>query len=206
MPKHPTQPTAAALRVLPDVGELRTDQRERRQRIVDAAEALMVETDYDKIQVKDVADRADVALGTLYRNFNSKDHLFACALQSWSMGFGDRLALSPTGPTVERVGAVYRRAVRAFEKQPRVYNVTMQVLSSTDPHATDMFGTFARQQSEAFAVALETSTLTEDDRRDLIAVMSAVLDANLRSWQLGHQPIAAVYDAVDRAAHLILDR
>src|SRR3954447_24685454 len=122
MAKQPTRTSAPAPRTLPEVASLRIDQRERRQRIVDAAARLMVTTDYDRIQVKDVADHADVALGTLYRYFNSKDHLFACALQSWSERFGDHLALSPTGPTVDRVRAVYRLAVRAFEKQPRVYN------------------------------------------------------------------------------------
>jgi AcrR family transcriptional regulator len=204
MAKQPTRTRAPAPRTLPEVASLRTDQRERRQRIVDAAARLMVTTDYDRIQVKDVADHADVALGTLYRYFNSKDHLFACALQSWSVRFGDHLVLSPTGPTVDRVRAVYRLAVRAFEKQPRVYNVTMQVQSSTDPHATDVFGAFGDQQMDAFGVALETSNLPDAERQDITDVMSAVLDTNLRSWQLGHQPIAAVYDAIDRAARLII--
>lgn len=204
MSKHPTRTSDASLRELPEVGALRADQRERRQRIIDAAAALMVVTDYDRIQVKDVADRAEVALGTLYRYFNSKDHLFACALQAWSERFGDHLALTAGGPTVDRVRAVYRLAVRAFEKQPRVYHVTMQVQSSTDAHATDVFGAFARQQLDAFGRALETSNLPDAARQDVTAVMSAVLDENLRSWQLGHQPVEAVYDAIDRAARLIL--
>lgn len=204
MSKHPTPTSDASLRELPEVGALRADQRERRQRIIDAAAALMVVTDYERIQVKDVADRAEVALGTLYRYFNSKDHLFACALQSWSESFGDHLALSAAGPTVDRVRAVYRLAVRAFEKQPRVYHVTMQVQSSTDAHATGVFGDFARQQLAAFGRALETSNLPDATRHDVTSVMSAVLDENLRSWQLGHQSVEAVYDAIDRAARLIL--
>jgi AcrR family transcriptional regulator len=206
MPKHSTRTGDAESRSLPDVGSLRTDQRERRQRIVDAAAQLMVQVDYEKIQVKDVADQADVALGTLYRYFNSKDHLFACALQSWSQRFGDHLDLSPTGPTLDRVKAIYRRAARAFEKQPRVYGVMMQVQSSTDSHAVDVFRDFARQQSTAFGIALETSRLPEIKRLDVIAVMSAVLDENLRSWQMGLQPLASVYTAIDRAAELIFPR
>lgn len=206
MANHLTPASHAPPRTLPDVFALRTEQRERRQRIIDAAANLMVETDYDRIQVKDVADHAGVALGTLYRYFNSKDHLFACALRSWSSSFGDRLRLSPTGSTVDRVRAVYRRAARAFERQPRVYRVIMQVQSSADPHATDEFGSFARRQSDVFARALDTSALGEPTRADVTAVMSAVLDENLRYWQLGLQPVEAVYDAIDRAARLILDR
>ena len=121
MSRHSTRPARTEPRDLPAVESLRPDLRERRDRIVAAARHLMTAVDYDRIQVKDVADEAEVALGTLYRYFNSKDHLFACALLSWSSQFGDHLVLPVSGPTVDRVKVVYHRAVRAFEKQPRVY-------------------------------------------------------------------------------------
>ena len=194
------------MRALPEAAALRVDQRERRQRIIDAATGLMSDVDYEKIQVKDVADAAGVALGTLYRYFNSKEHLFACALKSWSQRFGDHLELNPSGPTEDRVKAIYRRAARAFEREPRVYNVVMQVQSSKDPHAAQVWREFAGQQSDAFGLALESSRLSDEKRADVTSVMSAVLDENLRSWQLGMQPLSAVYEAIDRAAELILGR
>jgi AcrR family transcriptional regulator len=206
MAKGTTRTGEATLRVLPEAASLRSDQRERRQRIIDAAERLMFSVDYDRVQVRDVADEAGVALGTLYRYFNSKDHLFACALQSWSGSFGGRLDRSGTGPTGERVKAVYRLAARAFERQPRVYGVMMHVQSSTDPHAAQVYRDFARQQSAVFATTLETSRLSEQKRDDVVAVMSAVLDENLRSWQLGLKPIEDVYRSIDRAADLIFGR
>jgi len=204
--RHSTRRASTELRSPPSVDSLREGQRERRQRIVAAARRLMVEVDYDRIQVKDVADEAGVALGTLYRYFNSKDHLFACALLAWSQNFGDRVASSTGGPTVARVKAIYRLAARAFERQPRVYGVMMQVQGSADPNAVDVFTTFAHRQSDAFGLALSSSRLPAAKRDDVIAVMSAVLDENLRSWQLGRQPISAVYGAIDRAADLILGR
>jgi AcrR family transcriptional regulator len=206
MAKHATRTTDDPPRTFPLAETLRTDQRERRQRIVDAAERLMFAVDYDRLQVRDVADEAGVALGTLYRYFNSKDHLFASALQSWSQAFGDRLDLTATGPTGERVKAVYRRAARAFEKQPRVYGVMMQIQSSTDPYAGEVYREFTRQQTAAFGSILGTSRLSDQKRTDVIAVMSAVLDENLRSWRLGLQPVSAVYTAIDRAADLIFGR
>ena len=58
-------------------------------------------------------NRPSVALGTLYRYFVSKDHLFAEALVAWAAGFGDDLGAPSDGRTVEKVKALYRRAVRA---------------------------------------------------------------------------------------------
>ena len=166
----------------------------------------MFETDYDRIQVRDVADAAGVALGTIYRYFNSKDHLFACALHAWSAGFESALARTSGGPTLDRVKATFRLAVRAFEKQPRVYAVMIQMQSSKDPHACEVFRAFASAQVGAFGSVLDGSRLPDDKRRDVIAVMSAVLDDNLRRWQLGLATVADVYTAVDRAADLILNR
>src|ERR1700729_3650401 len=55
-------------------------QRERRKRIVDAKLALASKGGYEAVQMRAVAERADVALGTLYRYFPSKIHLLVSAL------------------------------------------------------------------------------------------------------------------------------
>src|ERR1700693_3819680 len=57
-----------------------TAQRERRKRILDATLALASKGGYEAVQMRTVAERADVALGTLYRYFPSKIHLLVSAL------------------------------------------------------------------------------------------------------------------------------
>ena len=53
---------------------------DRRKRILDATLALASKGGYDAVQMRAVAERADVALGTLYRYFPSKIHLLVSAL------------------------------------------------------------------------------------------------------------------------------
>ena len=60
------------------------NQRARRQRIVVSALSLLEQQPYEKIQMRDVAAEANVALGTVYRYFVSKEHLFAAVLVEWS--------------------------------------------------------------------------------------------------------------------------
>ena len=55
-------------------------QRERRRRILDAATALAAKGGFEQMQMRAVAERADVALGTLYRYFPSKIHLLVSVL------------------------------------------------------------------------------------------------------------------------------
>ena len=45
--------------------------------------------------MRDVASRADVAMGTVYRYFTSKDHLLAAALVHWVEQLDSRLAELP---------------------------------------------------------------------------------------------------------------
>ena len=70
-----TQPTATA-----DAEAGSAAQRERRKRILDATLALASKGGYDAVQMRTVAERADVALGTLYRYFPSKIHLLVSGL------------------------------------------------------------------------------------------------------------------------------
>jgi len=56
-----------------------------------------------KIQVKDVATSAQVALGTLYHYFSSKEHLFAEVLVRWAA------TLRTTSPAI-RCGEIPTRS------------------------------------------------------------------------------------------------
>ena len=67
--------------------ELPAYQVVRRQRIIDAGKDLLRTQEYDSIQIRDVASEANVALGTLYRYFNSKEHLYANVVYDWALPF-----------------------------------------------------------------------------------------------------------------------
>src|SRR5260221_5153792 len=70
-------------------------QRERRKRILDGTLALASKGGYDAVQMRTVADRADVALGTLYRYFPSKIHLLVSAMARELDGVRERTARLP---------------------------------------------------------------------------------------------------------------
>ena len=66
--------------VAADPSALTKSQAARRERVIRAAMELGAEGGYDAVQMRDVAQRAGVALGTIYRYFSSKDHLLAAAM------------------------------------------------------------------------------------------------------------------------------
>ena len=185
---------------LPD--ELSGRQLARRERVVGAAIDLMLLRDYGEVQMKDAAAAGDVALGTMYRYFMSKDHLFAEALLRWSEGFPAEAAMPRSVRAVDRLKIAFRRAVRAFERYPSVHSYILALQMTTDPVAADIYARWSRLQNGAWATYL--SKVPPGRRDDIVDVMGAVLDTNLRDWLLGKQPISAVYSKLDRTADLLL--
>jgi AcrR family transcriptional regulator len=188
----------------PRVDDLDDAQRARRDRIVDAAVELMLQHPYEDVQMKDVTAAAGVALGTTYRYFSSKEHLVAEALLAWARRYRSAGPLEQRGRSVDQLKAAYRRAARAFERHPNVYGHLRAVQATSDPAAVETFERFARVQNEAFASFLPR--IPSPRREQILSVMGAVLDANLRDWTLGRHPIARVYRQLDVAADLLLGR
>ena len=75
-----TASTNGAVSTLTDEDLSSNAQRERRKRILDATLALASKGGYEAVQMRAVAERADVAVGTLYRYFPSKVHLLVSSL------------------------------------------------------------------------------------------------------------------------------
>jgi AcrR family transcriptional regulator len=196
-----TAPAGGTRPAPPAVESLDARQRARRDRIVAAAVELMLTRDYDSVQMKDASVAGGVALGTMYRYFSSKEHLFAEALLAWSERFGEERA-SPTGRSVDRLKVAYRRAARAFERHPPVYGYLLALQDAGDPLAVERFERFAARQTTAFATYLPR--VPPAKRKRIVSVMNAVLDAGLRDWTLRRQPIEAVYTAIDDAAELLV--
>ncbi|WP_019926969.1 TetR/AcrR family transcriptional regulator [Nocardia sp. BMG111209] len=181
-------------------------QLARRRRIVDAALAALAESEYEQIQIRDVAQAAGVALGTLYRYFSSKEHLYAAVLQSWaepaSRSFDARSAgLDP----VERIRVRMRRVIRAFERQPRLYKVQVSLQGTTDPQARALLSDFART-AQGWLTA-DFAALGPGHDRDTAAMLWSVISAMLSDAVIhGGRPMADVYRLADRFIDLVEPR
>jgi AcrR family transcriptional regulator len=189
----------------PSPERLTPDQRERRARILEAGAGLLAVREYEHVQMRDVAERADVALGTVYRYFASKEHLFSAVAVQWAASLRHQIGRHPLegGTNAERLYDVFQRAVRAFQLQPQFYRVIMMMQVSTDPFARENIERLSAGTLEVFGSALHG--LPSEVGDGIVRVSEAVLDTNLRAWVMGRTPISAVYEALEAAAHLLLE-
>lgn len=110
------------------------DQHARQRRILQAAEQLGADTDLDHVQMHEVAKHAGVAIGTLYRYFPSKTHLFVGVMSYQIERMGQALARRPklTGTAAERVFDVLVRANRALLSKPDLATAMMKSSSAAN--------------------------------------------------------------------------
>jgi AcrR family transcriptional regulator len=96
-----------------------------RARLLDAARAVIEQDGYRGASVLQVAERAGVAAGTLYRHFDSKEELFVevfravCSGEERAMlAAGD--ALGPDAPAIARLEEVLATFARRALRNPRL--------------------------------------------------------------------------------------
>src|SRR4029453_7910468 len=96
---------------------------------------LAAEGGYDAVQMRDVAARGEVALGTIYRYFPSKDALLLAVMVQWLVDLEDRVTRHPpTGDTtVDRIMDVLRRALRSMDREPRPPTARGRALAPRQP-------------------------------------------------------------------------
>jgi len=188
----------------PSPESLTASQLARRERIVKVALNLLVNGDYEKIQMKDVAESSDVALGTVYRYFTSKEHLFAAVQIEWVKSLHRQiLRRPPTGESnLERLSQVLHKSVRAFQLQPQFYRVLLVLEVAKDPFAKELYEVMSRETEATYRESL--SGIDAKTASDLLRVVLAVLGAELRGWVLGRQSIDEVKQNLDEALSLLL--
>jgi TetR/AcrR family transcriptional regulator, cholesterol catabolism regulator len=178
-------------------------QHARRARIVEAATELLEDREYERIQIREVAEAAEVALATLYRYFPSKEQLYATVLVTWAESFdptGGRNG-SASATDQARLRAALRRAVRAYERHPNFYRLITALEVVADPAVAELYAQFAARFGGTLRGALRS--VADDDADAIAQLTSSFLGSLLRSWSLGKIPIARVYADLDRAVDVI---
>jgi AcrR family transcriptional regulator len=184
---------------------LRPDQRARRDRIVKAGLRALASGEYDRIKITEVARDSGVALGTLYRYFASKEHLFAAVFYQWQESMRRNLAkVEVQGDNeADRLRDIMSRSIRAFQLQPQFFRVMLVLQTTADPYAAAIFSSLNGLFRDAIQVAFDGPF--DADREAIFRTLQCVLDEELRSWVMGRQGIEDVYASVDKAIHLIYE-
>jgi AcrR family transcriptional regulator len=180
-------------------------QAERRGRVIEAAMLLASEGGYEAVHMRDVSAKADVAMGTIYRYFSSKDELLAASLVTWIKLLRRRLnERTPRGDTpAERLADTLGAATRFSERAAPLVKALITAMSSPDaavaPHKLEV----ERLMSEIIVSGMG-DVPDEVDVEGVRRVISHVWSSAINRWVGGMAPNGSVSDELRNAAHLLL--
>lgn len=162
---------------------------ERRNRIIGTVLEQLSESDYDAVQMRDVAKAADVALATLYRYFPSKERLFAAVQLEWVERMQRRVAQRGLrgDSNLERLLDVLQRSIGSFKKSPQSYRVLLMLESTKDPVARELYEVMARATAETYREAI--NGVDPETAARLLQATLHILGAEMRAWALGRRSI-----------------
>ncbi|EGD53939.1 cholesterol catabolism transcriptional regulator KstR [Gordonia neofelifaecis] len=206
----PAPPPAPAQLSGAEVGS--AAQRERRRRILDATLALASKGGYDAVQMRAVADKADVAVGTLYRYFPSKVHLLVTALARELEKVESRadrnVLLGDTA--VERLRFVLDMITLAMQKDPLLTEAMTRAFMFADASATSEVNRVATIIDRLLAGAMidDSDPKAEPSAQDLAIarVISDVWMSNLVQWLTRRASATDVTNRMELTVKLLLDR
>jgi AcrR family transcriptional regulator len=188
---------------------LSRSQSERRQRIMDAATALASRGGYDAVQMRDVAERADVALGTLYRYFPSKVHLLVTIMHEQTAQLTNRLDRRPPrgDSPADRVVEVLTRATRALQRDPQLADAMIRALMFADASAAAEVNAVNAIMTEAIITSIRDAGgngRSDEEHRAVARVLEQVWWANILAWLSGRSSARQMTDDLAVAARLLL--
>jgi AcrR family transcriptional regulator len=200
-----TRVTSGPVSALPQPETLTPRQSARRERVLQVAIELAETGGYEAVQMRDVANRAGVALGTVYRYFSSKDQLLASAFAAWAADLEGRLNRRPLrGSTrADKVIDFVHRATRPFERRPELAGALVTSLTSRDPHAAEAQRDVAAWMTRIVAATLEG--MPPDETQGICEVVGHVWYSTLLSWVNGRIETSRMYEILDSACRLLLD-
>jgi AcrR family transcriptional regulator len=177
--------------------------------MLEATVELASEGGFDAVQMREVSERADVALGTLYRYFPSKIHLLVATLR-WRFEAQEAQASAravPGDTPHERVMFVLRRLTRGLQQEERLTEALVRAFMFADASVSDEIravgGHLSGMISRAVAGDPDHAEATGEEAA-VIRIITDVWLAALVAWVNGRASVEDVERSLDVAVGLLL--
>ncbi|MCK2212865.1 TetR family transcriptional regulator [Actinomadura sp. ATCC 31491] len=186
-------------------GSVRTrSQTQRRKRIVQAAAALASRGGVEAMQMRTVAERAGVALGTLYRYFPSKMDLVVAVVGEEIDLLESSIERRPPGAATpaSRAVDVLMRATRGLMREPELADALIRSLILAEvqtPFGDRMTGLLLRVAGDG--LSFEQAS---EEQRDLAGSLASVWVQELLEMLRGRRTYDQIQRRIETAASRLL--
>lgn len=195
--------TAEAKTAHPASPPLTERQEARRRRILHASAQLASRGGFDAVQMREVAESSQVALGTLYRYFPSKVHLLVATMQDQLQHMHATVRKRPPSSDLpsERVAETLMRAFRALQREPHLADAMVRALTFADRSVSPEVDQVSRQTTAIILDAMELDDPTPQ-QLSAVRVIEHTWHSALITWLSGRASIAQVKIDIETVCRL----
>ena len=189
-----------------------SEDKARRNRILDVAVRLAEEGGFENVRQRDVAEQAGVALGTLYKSFSGKEDLLSAALERETDALEKRLDKRPSaGPTaLARVSEFFETLTRTLCKKPNYARAIIKAMASGEPEVAGNIVAYQAPIYRMIVAALRDpghaspESDPTDEELTVALLLQQIWFAALVGWSAKLHGIPRVTEQVGVAARLLL--
>jgi AcrR family transcriptional regulator len=128
MERLQTKPLASAFWAAP-----RPSQQERYEKVLRATIDIAREGGYDAVQIRTVAKRSGVAMGTVYTYFQSRDNLLYRAMVAWNARVAEQVAEDAGPKGFDDLEMSVVALMNRYRVEPGLLDAYIRSTLSTDP-------------------------------------------------------------------------
>ena len=185
-------------------------------RIFDVAIELAEEGGYDNVRQRDVAARAGVALGTLYKRFRSKEDILSAALERETAQLERKLEKLPVKAATpeDRLVQFYTVLTRALTRRPHFARAVLRAMASGQPEVAKHVVAYQGRMTAMLIATMRgqgrmsygdaTASPPTEQEQTLALLLQQNWFASLIGWSAGLHGPNDVIDHVRTAARLLL--
>jgi len=184
--------------------------QERTNRIILAAMDLAERDGYGAVRLRDVAERANVALGTVYKRFSSKEDILAAVLNFQVSAMREAILSGPfQGDTPqERLNIFFEQMTTLISERPKMAAAMLRTVASGVPELAARVMQFHSDMTEIILGVMRgeedlTSGLSKDDEAVIARLLQHVFFAALVGWTGGVHDSENVVTQLHEATHLL---
>lgn len=189
--------------------------KDRTDKIIDVAIALAEKGGFDNVRQREVASKAGVALGTLYKRFRSKEDILCAALDRDAALLERRMEDMPVRgeDPADRVTAFFKLVTRGFVRKPNYAKAIVRAMASGVPEIAANVTAYHGRMNGLIIAALRgtgrlgyaeaTASPPTKKETTFAFLLLQIWFAALVGWSAGLFGEDAVVEQVRRAAVLL---
>jgi AcrR family transcriptional regulator len=212
--KRPAITNSSGTPRLPGLSRRESNKRDKLRRIKQAARELFITRGYDETTIREIASRAEVALGTIFTYAVNKRDLLFLIMNENLQEAGERAlaAAAHDKPILPNLRIAFRPLYVFFSEQPILSRIVLREMFfyDTGPQARQFQNTrdqMIRLCTDLVAKAIARKEIsTKEDAGYVGLIIFSMYQVEIRRWIANDEPVVSDgIRALERALELVMN-